>query len=75
MNIVFGVVPQLLRFIPFATLILCICAGAQSVAQTLHTEGTVKNYGHITAGEKLNHIFAFRNTGSLPLEILNITSS
>ena len=69
------------RLILFALLFMSLPGMCQSTAATKEADGAVLNwdenafdFGDIRQGEKVEHTFKFRNTGSQPLIITNVST-
>jgi hypothetical protein len=59
-----------------AILVLGLAAlGAAEKAPVIAFEGIAKDFGTVTEGESLKHVFAFRNKGDATLEILKVEPS
>jgi hypothetical protein len=69
------------RLIVFALLFASLPGWGQSTAATKETDSAVLtwdentfDFGNIRQGEKVEHTFKFRNTGSQPLVITNVST-
>ncbi len=67
------------RFCPACILILAVAAlppiYAQSRAPSIHFESETREFGRVTEGELLKHVFRFTNKGTAALEIFSVEPS
>ncbi|MEJ2699538.1 MAG: DUF1573 domain-containing protein, partial [Desulfuromonadales bacterium] len=57
------------------SLLLLSALPALAQSPKLSVEGTNYNFGQVYQGEKVEHVFNFRNSGDAPLSILKVRSS
>ena len=49
--------------------------GAAEKGPVIAFDGTAKDFGTVTEGESLKHVFIFKNAGDATLEILKVEPS